>query len=219
MNSLRPHAVVRIVAVAGAAMLMAACGTVHTGSAAVVDGDTISMKTADAASMAHCRLSVVLAKQQGGAQVSAADSRRQAVTNLVVDKVAHDIVKRDGLRVDPAKVVLTNQQIIQVEAAFHKREVGPIRTALERSQYIYLAMVALGEQETGLTISAQTQAQVENAGQAALRKAVKDSKIAIDPRFGLNGMTTQIAQTGSLSVPQNDKASTPTGLPPAQRCS
>lgn len=219
MNSLRPRAIVRIVAVAGAALLMTACGTIHTGSAAVVDGDTISMKAANVASTAHCQLSLVLAKQQGGQDASAADSRRQAVVNLIVDKVAHEAVKRDGVSVDPAKVALTNEQLTQVKTAFPKQELGQIRTVLERSQYIYLAMVALGEQETGVKISAQTQAEVEKAGQAALGKAVKDSKISIDPRFGLNDITTQIAQTGSLSVPHAKEVSNPAGLPLAQRCS
>lgn len=219
MNSSRPRTAVRLAVLGIAALLMSACSTIHTGSAAVVDGDTISMKAANTATSAYCKWSLAVAQQQGVKDVSSADTRRQAVTDLVASTVARKLVESRDLRIDPNKVELTADQVKQLNAAFPKKDVPAIRAALERSQYTYVVVVALGEQDTGLTISDKNQAQVEKAGQAALTKALKASDIEIDPRFGLDDVTKPVSQTGSLSVVPVAEDSDPAALPKSQRCS
>lgn len=219
MNSPRPRVVVRITTFVGIAALMTACGSVHPGSAAVVDNESISMKTADEASAAYCKLALNAAAQQGVKDVSGADTRRQSIADLITYKIAKKVEKERGLHVDPGTYVLTDTQAGQVAKAFPKGPLGEIRAAIERSQETYAITIALGEASTGLKIDQQNQAGIQKAGTAIITKAFKSSDISIDPRFGLNDMTKQIAQTGSLSVPQVPEDSDPAALPPTQRCS
>ncbi len=204
---------------AGITALMTACGTVHPGSAAVVDDQAISMKTADKASAAYCKLALNAAAQQGVKDVSAADTRRQAISDLITYKVAKKVEKQRHLTIDPATYVITDTQAGQIAKAFPKGPLGQIKEAIERSQETYAITVALGEGSTGLKLDQQNQAGIEKAGTAIITKAYKSSGISIDPRFGLNDLTKQIGQTGSLSVAQVAEDSDPAALPASQRCS
>lgn len=206
-------------ALAGAAVLMTACGSIHPGSAAVVDNETISMKTADEASAAYCKLALNAAAQQGVKDVSAADTRRQAITDLITFKIAKKIAKDRDLKVDPAGYAITEEQTGQIAKAFPNGDLKEIAAAIERSQETYAIAIALGEATTGEKVSAANQAAVEKAGAAVITKAYKSSDISIDPRFGLNHLMKQIGQTGSLSVAQVAEDSDPAALPVSQRCS
>ena len=177
------------------------------------------MKTADKASVAYCKLSLVVAKQQGVKDVSASDTRRQAITDLITFRVAKKLAKDRQLSIDPANYVITDKQDVQIGQAFPGADLKQIRGAIERSQEIYAITVALGEGETGKKISTATQAEIEKAGTAIITRAYKSSDISIDPRFGLNDLTKQVGQTGSLSVPQVAEDSDPSALPVSQRCS
>lgn len=219
MNSPRPRALVRLVALSVVAVLLTACGSVHPGSAAIVDDESISMRTADKASAAYCKLALAVAKQQGVATVSAADTRRQSVTDLIMFKVATKIAKDQHLDIDPATYVITDKQGVQISQAFPHTDLQQIRAAIERSQHTYAITVALGQIALGQKLAADTQAAIEQAGTAVITKAYKKSDVSIDPRFGLNDLTKQIGQTGSLSVPQVTEDSDPAALPVSQRCS
>ncbi len=201
------------------AALMTACGSVHPGSAAVVDNETISMKTADKASIAYCKFALAAAKQNGVKSVSAADTRRQAVTDLIAFKVATKLASGRHLNIDPAKYVVTEAEDKQIAKQFPGSNLTQMHDAIQRSRQTYAISVALGEAATGQKISTATQAAVEKAGTAVITKAFKTSDISIDPRFGLDDLTKQIGQTGSLSVPQVAEDSDPAALPVSQRCS
>lgn len=220
MNSSRVRALIRPAALALAALALASCAGVHPGSAAVVDGESISMQKADKASVAYCKLALAVAAQQGVTAVGAADTRRQSVTDLVMYKVAKKLVGERGLKVDPATYVLTDDQESQIAEAFAGEDLKEISGAIEHSQETYAIIIALGEEATGTAFSEETAAQIEGAGQAEINKAYRSSDISIDPRFGLDDLTKQVAATGSLSVPEVSKAEVdPAGLPSGQRCS
>ncbi|MEO6472661.1 MAG: hypothetical protein ABIR57_11850 [Aeromicrobium sp.] len=219
MNSSRRRGAVRLAILGIVAASMTACGTVHPGSAAIVDGQTISMKTADKASAAYCRLALVVAAQQGAKEVSAADTRRQSVTDLVMFEVAKKVAKRHHLVIDPATYLLTEKQRAQVAQAFPHGDLKQIRDAIERSQQTYAITIALGEESTGEKVTATTQSALESVGQSVITKSYKSSDISIDPRFGLDSTTKQIAQTGSLSVPEGEEPTDLSALPASQRCS
>lgn len=204
---------------AGVATLLTACGSIHPGSAAVVGGEAISMGTADEASAAYCKLSLVVARQQGVKDVSAADTRRQAITDLITYKVAMKIAKQRHLNIDPATYVVSDKQSAQIEKSFGNTDLGQIRDAIQRSQYTYEVTVALGQIDTGKTFSTATQAEIEKAGSAEIAASLKASDISIDPRFGLDDVAKQISQTGSLSVPVVAENSDPASRPVSQRCS
>lgn len=215
-----PYRAARVAVLAVAVVVLASCTGVHPGSAAVVDGESISMETADKASGAYCELALAVAKQQGVTEVSAADARRQAVTDLIMSKVAHKLAAETKLSVNPASYVITDEQQAQIDEAFPGGNLTEISEAIERSQETYAIVVALGEQATGSRISEETSAEIESAGQAEIEKFYRASDVSIDPRFGLGDLSQQVASTGSLSVAEATEAQVdPAELPSAQRCS
>lgn len=225
MNSLRPStlpgtAVLRSVALVVAAIALAACSNVHPGSAAVVDGESISMGKVDKASAAYCKLAVAVASQQGGEAVSTSDTRRQSVADLVAFTVAKKLTKERDLQVNPKIYAITDEQKTQIANAFPGADLKQISDAIERSQHTYAVTVALGEEATGKSVSEETAEEIETVGRAELIKAYKSRDISIDPRFGLDDLTKQVAVSGSLSIPEvADAKVDPAKLPVSQRCS
>lgn len=220
MSSSRLRSFLSVATLGIAAIALTACAGVNPGSAAVVDGESISMKTADEASTAYCKLSLSVAAQQGVKAVSSGDSRRQAVTDLIMYAVAKKVEKQQGVAVDPTTYVITDSQTAQIAQAFPRANLNQIGDAIERSQETYSIIVALGQASTGKALTDDTKAAIEQAGQADLLKAYKSTDISIDPRFGLNDLTQKIGDTGSLSIAEVAGAETdPAGLPAAQRCS
>lgn len=230
MNSSRPRTLLslaglksgglRLATLGIAVIALTACAGVNPGSAAVVDGESISMKTVDEASTAYCKLSLSVAAQQGVKTVSSGDSRRQAITDLIMYAVAKKVEKQRGVAVDPTTYVITAAQKTQIAQAFPRADLTQIGDAIERSQETYSIIVALGQASTGRVMADDTKAAIEKAGQADIVKAYKSSDISIDPRFGLNDLTQKIGDTGSLSIAEvAGTEADPSGLPPAQRCS
>ena len=95
-----------------AGLTLAACGNVHPGAAAVVDGKTISMKSLDQAAKALCTLA--LAGPQAPQAIPNADVRRQAVSTLVSLVVARKIAREEGITPKPSAYELTRAQEDQV---------------------------------------------------------------------------------------------------------
>jgi len=203
-----------------AAIALAACSGVHPGSAAVVDGETISMGKVDKASAAYCKLAVAVASQQGVKSVGTSETRRQSVADLIAYAMAKKVTKERDLQIDPNTYVITDDQKTQIAKAFPGADLKQISGAIERSQYIYAVTVALGEEATGKKMSDADTNEIQAAGQAQIAKAYESSDISIDPRFGLNDQAKQIADSGSLSVSEvADAKIDPADLPASQRCS
>jgi hypothetical protein len=196
---------------------LAACGNVHPGAAAVVDDQTISMKSLDKTDKALCTLA--LASSQGGASPANADIRRQAVSTLVSLAVARKLAKEDGVTPKPADYELTNDQERQVAKAFpNEKNLGEINKLIEQSQELSAISLALGEKVTGQAPTADTADQIGAAGQAEITKAFKDNDVEFAPRFGLSDTSAKVVtSTGSLSVATVADAK-PSSLPAAQRC-
>lgn len=202
-----------------AAVTLAACGNVHPGTAAVVDGRSISMKTFEDTARIYCTLTLKSAQQQGIATVSNAEVRRQAVSDLVTIVVARKLAKKEGVVPSPMSYGLTGTQRAQIAEAFPDDDAA-VSTAIERSQEIYATSVALGEELTGQQRSAENEADLAQAGQAQILTAFSANGVRFDPRFGLSAKMKPLADTGSLSVAEVDlEKPTENELPTAQRCS
>lgn len=199
-------------------MTLAACGNVHPGAAAVVDGQTISMKSLDTSAKALCTLA--LASSQGGAPPANADVRRQAVSTLVSLVVARKLAKEEGVTPKPADYELTSDQERQVAKAFpDEKNLGEINKLIEQSQELSAISLALGQKVTGQAPTADTADQIGAAGQAEIAKAFKKNDVEFAPRFGLSDTSAKVvSDTGSLSVAKVTDAK-PGSLPAAQRCS
>lgn len=210
----------RAVILAVAAMSLAACSNVHPGGAAVVDGQTISMKTLDKTAEAYCVFTLQSAKTQGVNAISNAEVRRQAVLSLVSTVIARDLAEAEGLKINPGSFELSEAQRDQIASTFPKADITELERALEDSQEVSAIAVALAAAQTGQTPSEANLAQLDELGRSVITDAFNDNDVKFAPRFGLSPDGTERASTGSLSVaPVDLEAPTPEELPDTQRCS
>ncbi len=210
----------RATALAAAALTLAGCSSVHPGSAAVVDGETISMATLDRAARAYCALTVDAAQQQGISTVSNAEVRRQAVVALVSIIVARDLVRSEGLTIAPTEYELTPAQREQVTTAFPDEDADELTRVIEDSQEVSAIAVALAEKTTNQQATSENEAQFAELGQAAILDTFPDNDVRFAPRFGLGSDGQARAETGAIAVSPIDlEAPADEELPAALRCS
>src|SRR6478736_1946236 len=97
-----------------AALLMAGCGPVNPGAAAVVDGTRIPMSDVDDVADVYCTASL---SGQGGsaAGIDSSALRRQSVADLVSGAVADRVAKERGYQVTvPALAAADREQLEQM---------------------------------------------------------------------------------------------------------
>lgn len=200
---------------AGAALLLAGCGSVHPGAAAVVGDTTISMDRADDTATVYCSLALLSAQE--GAPISNADARRQAVTDLVFGVVARDMAEEKDLTPNPSTYQLTQTQRRQVAGAFPEGDVDGVVDAIVDSQRTYAIARLLGAPVVDTPDADPTQLQDEGLQQIQAEIARRD--VRFDPRFGIGRDGVQKAVSGSLSVPVEAPAAPDLeGLPATQQC-
>lgn len=205
---------------AAAGSLLAACGSVHPGAAAVVGSKTISMSTLERTAEAYCVLTLSSAQQQGVESVSNSDIRRQAVVSLVSTIVARDLAKADDLTIAPRLYTLGQADLDQIRATFPDADQDALKEAIEQSQEVSAIAVALAARQTGQTPDETNQAALDELGRAAIMKAFKEQDVKFAPRFGLSPSGAPRAATGTLSVtPVDLEAPAAEELPDTQRCS
>lgn len=220
MNLVSPKRnVLRLCAGAVAVVVLSGCGSVHPGDAAVVEGTEISMSAADETAAAYCAVSLISAKQQGINELSGAETRRQAVSDLVTHAVAQRVAKAEGIEADPKLYELTDDQLAQIQEAFKDSNPDQVVKAILMAQEAYALTIALGERAAGMELNDNNGEVIQAAGESTLVKAMEKLDIEVDDRFGLDDLTVQISDTGSLSVDEENLAATPVEeLPATQRC-
>ena len=202
------------------ALTLAACGNIHPGDAAVVDGHSISMSQFDKTARIYCKLTLIAANEQGVTSVSNTEIRRQTISDLVTIRVARDLAEKEGVKPDKKSYELTADQLKLIAADFSKGDdAETVELALENAQEIEAITVALGEKAVGAKVTDENVSQVSQAGQAAILAAFKDHEVKFAPRFGLSGTMKELGPTGSLSATNIDfEAPVGDELPAAQRC-
>lgn len=210
----------RVVVLAFAALTLAACGSIHPGDAAVVDGQAISMAKFDRSARLLCDVSLREAASQGQSSLPNEQVRRQAIVNLVTVMVARDLAKQKGVTPDKALYELPPSQVASIVKAYPDDEdAKAVESIYEDFNETIEIAIGLGEQSTGLTRTDENQEQLITEGQAAIQKAFKDHDVKFAPRFGLSGSLKDLGPSGSISVPEVDfDAPTDKELPSAQRC-
>ncbi len=210
----------RLAVLAFATLSLAACGNIHPGDAAVVDGHAISMSKFDKTARIYCELTLIAANEQGVTSVPNADIRRQTISDLVTIRVARDLAEDEGITIDKQAYELSGDQLKQIASEFPKGDdAETVEFAIENSQEIAAIATALAEKATGTVATQDNATQMAEAGQAAIVAAFKDHDVKFAPRFGLSGSMKDLGPTGSLSVSNIDfEAPTDDELPAAQRC-
>ncbi|KAA1378104.1 hypothetical protein [Aeromicrobium fastidiosum] len=210
----------RAVVLAVAGLSLAACGTVHPGSAAVVDGRTISMDTLDRTASAYCTLTAQAARAQGITTVSNAEVRRQAVVGLVSLRVARDLAASHDITIGPSSYELTAQQRDELSKSFPGADLDELAQAIEDSREVSAIAVALAEKKTNQQATTENEAQFAELGQSEILAGFAARDVSFAPRFGLDSKGEQRAATGSVSVtPVDPESPVDEELPASQRCS
>lgn len=205
-----------------AGLLLSGCAaSMSPGSAAVVDGTTISMDEADRTAAVYCEVALFSSAQSGaGGTVDNADVRRQAVSELVTGVVAEAVAERQELDVPRSAYVFTREQRDQVAEALPDVDVDEAVRVLEAGQRTYAIAERLGEIATGEETTEENASDIQEAGRAVLADALREADVSIDPRFGLGDDATQVATSGSLSVSSDVlEEDVPLVAPATQRCS
>lgn len=192
----------RLIALAGVGLLLAGCGSVHSGSAAVVGDDRISMSAADEATEGYCVLTAQNAAAQGSASVPAADVRRQALTVLILEKVADQVAEREQIKV--VDQPLESDELERARQIFGDKT-DTVVPAVERNQRVLAVAVELAKKQLEDQADEMSDEELQQLGQQLLMDEAEKLDIDIDPRFGMDSLTDTpaadgSAPTGSLSV-------------------
>lgn len=205
----------RVLAAAAVALLLAGCGSVHPGAAAVVGDTTIPMGQADDVATVYCQLALLSAPE--GQPISNADVRRQAVTDLVVGVVARDMADDANLTPNPSAYEITRAQRKEIAQTFSGDEIDAVVEAINASQRTFAIAELLGAERNN-DPDAEAE-QLRQQGLQMIQAELSRREVRFDPRYGISRDGTQNAATGSLSVPV--KAPDPAaqeGLPATQQC-
>ena len=204
----------RLLVAAAVALLLAGCGSVHPGAAAVVGDTTISMGQADDIAAVYCKLALVTAPE--GTPISNADVRRQAVTDLVVGVVAREMADEANVKPNPSTYEVTPAQREEVAQSVADDDLDPVIDAINASQHTFAIAELLGAQQ--IDDPDADAEQLRQEGLQLIQAEVARRDVRFDPRFGIARDGTQKAATGSLSVPVEAPDPSQEGLPATQQC-
>jgi hypothetical protein len=205
----------RILAAAAAVMLLAGCGSVHPGAAAVVDDDVVPMGDVDDTAQVYCSLTLLQGTQ--GQPPSNADIRREAVRDLVIGVVARRLAKQQDVEVSPSTYQVTPAQRQQLAQKFSADELGSVIKTIEHTQQTYAIVQALGKRAKDVPAT-DDEAAIQDAGLKVVQAEMKRHDISYDPRFGLKPDGAQKSDLTPLSVSPNTLDDTMKGLPAMQQC-
>ncbi|MTB87990.1 hypothetical protein H9L21_03350 [Aeromicrobium senzhongii] len=178
-----------------AALLLAGCGPVHPGAAAVVGDTRIPMSDVDDVASVYCAASKQQAQQGGAGSVDSAALRRQSLADLLVGEIADQIAQERDLTIEvPA---LTAEDKAQLEQMFGD-QVDEAVKLVERNQRTSAIALELGREAAP---AGTDEEQLVQAGQQLLAQQIAEFDVSVDPRFGLDETIQQVSESGSLSVP------------------
>lgn len=193
----------RVLAAAGAALLLAGCGDVSPGAAATIDGEAISVDEVDEYARAVCAAETTGAElaQQPHTPTSTSTQRESVLTILINAELAELAVDEFDLQVPPSAAATPDSAATaQLFEAMAAEDAG---TAASYQEYdatlrrLVAVAIAIGAEQTGGQKSEQVLA---SAGGAWLASYAEDHDVQVDPRFGDFTSGRVVGGSGSLSV-------------------
>jgi hypothetical protein len=182
----------RAALLAPAALILAACGQVHPGAAAVVDGRRISFDQVDATARGYCEL---VALQ--GQEPDAAALRRQALADRVALDVARELAEQRDLAVPRSEWIVPVADREGLAEALPDADVEQVIEAAELNGRLRVTLEVLGS-PAGSPEVAQQQ------GRDVVAQELADRDVQVDPRLGLDESLQDTGSNGSLSVRSGD---------------
>lgn len=196
----------KLAAVALAAVPLTACGSLHPGVGATVGGTTVSLDRIDSFSASLCQFAIA----SGSTAPSAQSIRSDAATYLITSALAIANEKDTGFAPDEADI---GSSIDQVRAAVAGKVTGEqlddfladVHDVFEAQQFAeYVARQQLSGDATDDDVS--------QTASTLMAQWAKEAKVTVDPRLGAWDGSQVSAASGSLSVAAK-KSSDPTSPP------
>lgn len=216
MTRLRGRGSARAAALAAATLLLAACGQVHPGAAAVVGDTRIPMDEVDALSAAYCQATIAIGDSQGQPAPAAEGivSKRTVLGALLQLEIARQAADSLGVVAEPSTYIADESSFQPLLDAVGDQYADDVARLVRINGETNAIQVAIGAQQQGVDVSEldtqEATQQAQQSGQEYIATFGADVDIEIDPRFGLAPDGQVLAETGSLSVPVSGDAVTPT---------
>ena len=173
--------------------VLAGCGAIYPGAAAVVDGEEISRTQVDELASTYC---VFMSGQ--GREVSQLNARRQAAADLIAEKVMDDVFATEGIKVIASEYQLTLSERNGLKE-FFEGETDAIIVLIERNNRIQKGAQKL-LRRTNLEIP---DAELSKFTTQLILQYVGEARVEIDPRLGIANDLSGSVPSGSISVPDN----------------
>lgn len=201
-RSLKRTTVAAAVVVAGA--LLSGCSG-QPGSAAVVNGTSISASAVDGAAAALCS-----AQTDGGQATEALASRgaRQAAVQFLIDgELSRQYAEKEGVEPDQEEVSATlqqNQATIDALPQDVKQDFEDLLVGFRESELILSQVGITSLQEQGAEAPTPEEATAEGARLRAEWAA--PLTVEVDPRFGIYAKGSLRPASGSVSIAVSERA-------------
>lgn len=173
--------------------VVAGCGSVYPGAAAVVDGEEISRTQVDELASTYC----VFMSGQGRA-VSQLDARRQATADLVAEKVMDDVFAKEGVKITVREYQVSTSERTGLEE-FFEGKTDAVIVLIERNNRIQKGAQKLLRR----TNSEIPDADLSKFTTQLILQYVDEARVEIDPRLGIANDLSGSVPSGSISVPDN----------------
>ena len=173
---------------------LTACSGPGPGVAADVEGTQISTSEVDDFALLLCSLGGV----PGGEEAATKSARQQALTLLIGNVVAFDLIDEDA--VDPAAVEQAVAQNAQARETVPEDEVATFDAFVEDFSRAQIGLVELGREsleEQGQNPTEITEDVAFAEGQRLRQERAAETDIELDPRFGSVDRRRGRAQLGA----------------------
>ena len=194
----RPRGAGRALVLAGAALLLSACGSLHPGEAAVVGDATISDTQLEESTAAFCSVIRAINKDQNRPteDIPVRTAALSALNLLVIGEGAEQLAVEEGITLTDDEVRRWIEQLPPVFDELPESEAEGVNETLELIAHNSLLISKLGRQGgTGVDPAAASE-----RGTKRVLAYLEQIDAETDPRYGEAIDTSQAPGTGSLSV-------------------
>lgn len=220
--TLRTHSRSRLLTTVGigaAALSLTGCSTdLHPGTAAIVNGTSITQSQIDDVTSAVCAYVVEVGKQGGQPQdYGIADLKSSLTSTIVQFEITRQVAKDQGLSVSPAQIDAVAAQfgLPQGLSSEDEKEVQDYFDEAAEATLLQAVIGAHAKDKQVTDAEDLTQDQI-NAEKPFMDRYYESADVEVNPAYGTwNGKRIKPG-TGSLSEPVRTSS---TSLPANQKCS
>lgn len=183
---------IRVGLAAAAVLVVGACGSMHPGSAVVVDDESISIDKVDTLADDICEA----ASASGQSDMAGADVRQQAASITLNLTGARQLADDLDLDVPESATAVSEDESSNLETQFPDADQSKLLEVVKLGKESSALLTAIGQDQAGPDASAK---EVQQAGQQSVQEYLDKADVSIDPRYGTDD-TGQPSDTQTLSA-------------------